>query len=42
LGDEAAAGEIAHPAFVDRCCRKLGAVNILGERQLGDGQLIFD
>ena len=39
LGDEAATGEIAHQAFVDWGVLKHEAVDILGERQLGDRQL---
>src|ERR1700678_3534876 len=42
LRDEAAAGEIAHQALVDRCTCELEAVDILGERQFGDGQLVLD
>jgi hypothetical protein len=41
-GDEAATGEIAHQAFVDWRVLKREAVDILGERQLGDGQLVLD
>ena len=42
LCNEAAAGEIAHQALIDGCIFELEAVYILGERQLGDGQLILD
>ena len=42
LGDEAATGEIAHQAFVDWGVLKHEAVDILGERQLGDRQLVLD
>ena len=37
-----AAGEIAHQALVDRRSVEVEAVDVLGERQLGDGQLVFD
>ena len=37
-----AAGEIAHQALVDRRAFELEAVDILGQRQLGDGQLVLD
>ena len=39
LSDEAAAGEIAHQALVDRRALELEAVDVLGQRQLRDGQL---
>src|SRR5271170_4347878 len=42
LRDEVPAGEIAHQSFVDRRALKLEAVDILGQRQLRDGQLVFD
>jgi hypothetical protein len=42
LRDEAAAGEIAHQALVDWRALELEAVDVLGERQLGDGQLVLD
>src|SRR6516162_2789659 len=40
LGKESAAGEIAHECFVDRRARELEVVEILGERQLGNGELV--
>ena len=42
LGDEAAAGEIAHQSLVDRRVLEGEVVDVLGQRQLGDGQLILD
>jgi hypothetical protein len=42
LRDEVAAGEIAHQVLVDRCPVEGKVVDILGERQLGDGQLVSD
>jgi hypothetical protein len=42
LCDEVAAGEIAHQVFIDRCGFELKAVDILGERQFGYGQLVLD
>jgi hypothetical protein len=37
LGDESAAGQIAHKGFVDRRVLEGEVVDILGQRQLGDG-----
>jgi hypothetical protein len=42
LGEESAAGEIAHQRLVDRRAVELEVFKILGERQLGDGELVFD
>src|ERR1700761_1431918 len=42
LGDELAAGEVAHEVLVDRRAFELEVVDILGERQLGDRELISD
>jgi hypothetical protein len=42
LRDEVATGEIAHQALVDRCALEGEVIDILGERQLGDGHLVFD
>jgi hypothetical protein len=42
LGDEAAAGEIIDQGLVDRCALELEVLKVLGERQLGDRELIFD
>src|SRR5215203_5898051 len=39
LSDEAAAGEIANERLVDRHTLELEVVEILGQRQLGDGEL---
>src|SRR5215831_5980672 len=42
LGDESSAGEIAHQCFVDRRAIELEVVEVLGEWQLGDGELVSD
>jgi hypothetical protein len=42
LGDEAAASEGAHKRLVDRRVLEHKIVDILGQRQLGDGELILD
>ena len=42
LCDEVAAGKIAHQALIDRRSVEGKLVHILGERQLGDGQLVSD
>ena len=42
LGDEAAAGEIVDERLVDRRALELEVVEVLGERQLGDGELVLD
>ena len=42
LGDEAAAGQVAHESLIDRRVLKGEVVDVLGQRQLGDGELIFD
>ena len=42
LGDEATAGEIVHERLVDRRALELEVVEVLGERQLGDGELVLD
>ena len=42
LSDEVAASQIAHEAFIDRCPLVGEVVDILGKRQFGDCQLIFD
>jgi hypothetical protein len=42
LGDEAAAGEVVDEALVDGRAVEHEAIEILGERQLGDGELILD
>src|ERR1700691_4266511 len=42
LSDEAAAGEITHQRLVDRRVLESDVVDVLGERQLGDGELVFD
>jgi hypothetical protein len=42
LGDEVAAGVIAHQTLVDRCAFELETIDVFGQRQLRDGQLVFD
>jgi hypothetical protein len=42
LGDEAAAGQVADERLVDRRAFEPEVVDILGERKLGDGELVFD
>ncbi len=42
LGKESAAGEIAHQGLVNWRAVELEVVEILGERQLGYGELVFD
>ena len=42
LGDEAAGGEVIHERLVDRRTLELEDIEVLGERQLGDGELVLD
>src|SRR6478672_11616324 len=42
LGDESAAGEIVDERLIDRRALELEVVEVLGERQLGDGELVLD
>src|SRR5260370_13903393 len=42
LGDEATSGEVFHEGLVDRRAPELKAVEILGQWQLGDRELVFD
>ena len=42
LGDEPAAGEIVDERLIYRRALELEAVEVLGERQLGDGELVLD
>jgi hypothetical protein len=42
LGDESAAGEVVDERLVDRRSLELEVVEILGKRQLGDGELVLD
>src|SRR5262252_915 len=42
LGDEAATGEIVHKRLVDRRALELEVVEVFGEWQLGDGELVLD
>src|SRR5258708_4152872 len=41
LGDESAAGKLVDESLVDRGVLELEAVEALGERQLGDGELVL-
>ena len=42
LGEEAAAGEVADQRLVDRRAVEVEVVDVLGQRQLGDGELVLD
>src|SRR4029079_6680983 len=42
LGDEAAAGEVIDQRLVDGGALELEVVEVLGKRQLGDGELVLD
>src|SRR5271165_6656795 len=42
LGDEAAGGEVAYESLVDRRVLEREVVDVLGQRQLGDGELVLD
>ena len=42
LSEESAAGEVAHESLVDRRVLEREVVDVLGQRQLGDGELILD
>ena len=42
LGDEGAAGQIAYESLIDRRFFEGEVVDVLSERQFGDGELIFD
>ena len=42
MGDESAAGKIAHECLVDRRTLELEIIEILGERQLGNGELVIE
>jgi hypothetical protein len=42
LGDEAAAGQIAHESLIDRRFLEGEVVDVLSQRQFSDGELIFD
>jgi hypothetical protein len=42
LGDGLAAGAVTHECLVDRRVVKLEVVEVFGERQLGDGELVLD
>jgi hypothetical protein len=42
LGKESAAGKVAHQCLIDWGAIELEVVEVLGERQLGDGELVLD
>ena len=42
LDDEAATGEVAHESLIDRRAFEAEVVDVLGQRQLGDGELVLD
>ena len=42
LGEEGAGGEIADQRLVDRRAGEVEVVDVLGQRQLGDGELVLD
>ncbi len=42
LGKESAVGEVAHQRLVKRRAVELEVVEVLGEWQLGNGELVFD
>ena len=42
VGEEVAAGEVAHQGLVDRRAVEGEVVDILGQGQLGDGDLVLD
>ena len=42
LGDEAAVGEVLDQGLVDGRFGELEVGKVFGERQLGDGELVFD
>ena len=42
LGDKVASSKIVDKRLVDRGALELEVVEVLGERQLGDGQLVLD
>src|SRR5258708_39764614 len=41
LGDKVPAGKVVDECLVDRRALELEVVEVLGERQLGDGELVF-
>ena len=42
MGQEVAADQVAHQSLVDRRAIKRKVIKVLGQRQLGDGDLILD
>jgi len=42
LGEKGATGQLADERLVDRRAGEVEVVDVFGQRQLGDGQLIFD
>jgi hypothetical protein len=42
IGGEGAVGEVADQGLVNRRAVEVEVLNILGQRQFGDGKLVFD
>jgi hypothetical protein len=42
MGKEVAGGKITHQGLVDRCAGEHELIDILSQRQLGDGDLVLD
>jgi hypothetical protein len=42
ISHEGAGGEVADQGFVDRCAGKVEVLDVLGQGQLGDGELVLD
>ena len=42
VGDEVSASQVAHQRLVDRRAAESEVVHVLGQRQLGDGNLVAD
>jgi hypothetical protein len=42
LDDKPAAGQVIDQRLVDWCALEVEVIEVLGERQLGDGELVFD
>jgi len=42
LSDEPAERQVADQALVDRCAGEVELVDVLSQRQLGDGELVLD
>ena len=42
LGDEPAGRQVADQGLIDRCAGEVELVEVLGQRQFGDGELVLD